>query len=103
MASTHFIVQAPVENQGGTASTHQSVSLHVEVEGSAPIKSNIGLVRVSRAIAADELGRAVGSGTLGEFTVTQTKGFEKEGEPLTHPDHPGTYVWRVSTGDAAAT
>ena len=102
MASLHFIVEAAADNQEQAAAAPRAVALHVEVEGSAPIKSDTELVRASRAIAADEIGRAIGSATLRDFKVTQTKGFDKEGQPLTSADWPGTYVWRVSAPEVAA-
>ena len=74
----------------------------MEVEGSAPIKSQTELLRATRAIAGNEIERAVGTKTLGEFTIAETKPFDKQGEPLTSASWPGTYVWRVVEPHAAA-
>jgi hypothetical protein len=103
MASLHFIVGGGVAADGDAASPVQSLSLEVEVEGSAPIKSKRELVRASREIAAEEIRRHIGSASVAEFTVTETKAFEKQGQPLAHRDWPGTYVWRVSVHDLAST
>lgn len=96
MANTHFIVEAVASVRERPDAEPKRVSLHVEVEGSAPIKSDTELLRATRAIAGKEIERAVGTKTLGEFRVAQTKPLEKEGEPLTHASWPGTYVWRVA-------
>jgi hypothetical protein len=101
MASLHFIVEAMAQNGAEAESKPKRLSLHVEVEGSAPIKSRTELVRASRAIAAEAIGRAVGSEALGDFAVTETKAFDKKGEPLRSPDWPGTYVWRVAADESA--
>ena len=101
MASLHFIVNAVASAREEAELEPKRVALHVEVEGSAPIKSQTELLRAARAIAAEEIERAVGTKTLGEFTITETKPFEKGGEPLTSADWPGTYVWRVEPQVAA--
>lgn len=102
MASLHFIVEAVASTREHAHVERKRVVFHVEVEGSAPIKSQTELLRAARAIAADEIERAVGTKTLGEFTIAETKGFAKTGEPLTSSEWPGTYVWRVSGSEAAA-
>ena len=102
MASLHFIVEAVASARERADVEPKRVALHVEVEGSAPIKSQTELLRATRAIAADEIERALGTKTLGEFTIAETKGFDKQGEPLTNTNWPGTYVWRVSGPVAAA-
>jgi hypothetical protein len=102
MANTHFIVEAVASAREHVDVEPKRISLHVEVEGSAPIKSDTELLRATRAIAGEEIERAVGTKTLGEFTVAETKGFDKQGEPLTSASWPGTYVWRVFGSEAAA-
>jgi hypothetical protein len=98
MASSHFIVEAVAPTREHADAEPKRVALHVEVEGSAPIKSQTELLRATRAIAGEEIERAVGTKTLGEFKVAETKPFEKKGEPLTSASWPGTLVWRVSAG-----
>ena len=102
MASLHFIVEAVASTRERADVEPKRVVFHVEVEGSAPIKSQTELLRAARAIAASDIERAVGTKTLGEFTIAETKGFAKSGEPLTSSEWPGTYVWRVSESEAAA-
>lgn len=101
MASLHFIIEAVASAPEHGEAEAKRVSLHVEVEGSAPIKSQVELLRATRAIAGDEIERTVGTKTLGEFTVVETKGFDKQGEPLTNASWPGTYVWRISAPETA--
>lgn len=95
MANTHFIVEALASAANGAEAEPRRVALHVEVEGSAPIRSEAELLRATRAIAGEEIERLVGTRALGEFRVAQTMAFDKEGEPRTSSDWPGTYVWRV--------
>ena len=101
MASSHFIVQAVASAREQAEAEPKRVAVHVEVEGSAPIKSQTELLRATRAIAAEEIERVVGTKTLGEFTVAETKPFDKAGSPLTSRDWPGTLVWRVVAPEAA--
>jgi hypothetical protein len=98
MASLHFIIDAPIVNQENATEAGGWLTLEVEVEGSAPIKSNAELVRAARAIAANEIPRELGDGrkAVGEFAVRQTRELDKGAEGLTHPDWPGTFVWRVA-------
>ena len=102
MASLHFIVQATAATCPDVQEEPKRVALQVEVEGSAPIKSQTELLRAARSIAAEQIERALGTQTLGELTVVPTKRFDKEGQPLTSADWPGTLVWRVSTPDSIA-
>lgn len=70
--------------------------MYVEVEGSAAVRSNRELVR-----ASCEIQRATRGAAPGEFSITETKVFDKPGEPLASRDWPGTYVWRVSAEQPA--
>jgi hypothetical protein len=102
MASLHFIVEAVASHGDAADAEPKRVAIQVEVEGSAPIKSQTELLRATRAIAGEQIQRAIGTETLGELTVAQTKRFEKQGEPLTSADWPGTLVWRVCPPAALA-
>ena len=95
MANTHFIVEAVASARESAEAEPRRIALHVEVEGSAPIRSETELLRATRAIAAEEIERTVGTRTLGELRVAQTKPFDKDGEPWTSSNWPGMYVWRV--------
>ena len=57
MANTHFIVEAVASVRERADAEPKRVSLHVEVEGSAPIKSQTELLRATRAIAGEEIER----------------------------------------------
>lgn len=102
MASSHFIIEAVASARLEGEPEPRRAALFVEVEGSAPIKSQTELLRAIRAIAREEIERAVGTRTLGEFTIVEAKGFDKEGEPLADASWPGTYVWRVAMHHRAA-
>ena len=102
MASLHFIVEAVASHGERTDAEPKHAFVYVEVEGSAPIKSKAELLRATRAIAAAEIERAVGSKTLGELTLKETNRFDKQGEPLKSADWPGTLVWRVCPSEAMA-
>ena len=102
MASLHFIVEAVASHGERADVAPKRAFVYVEVEGSAPIKSQTELLRATRAIAGDEIERAVGSKTLGELTVAETKRFDKPGAPLTSADWPGTVVWRICPAPAMA-
>ncbi len=95
MANLHFIVEAVASAREHAEAEPKRVSLHVEVEGSAPIKSQTDLLRATRVIAAEAIERAVGTKTLGELRVAEVKSFETAGQPLTSAAWPGTYVWPV--------
>lgn len=102
MASLHFIVEAVASHGEAANAAPKRAFVYVEVEGSAPIKSKTELLRATRAIAGEEIERAVGTKTLGEFTVAETKRFDKQGEPLTSGNWPGLLVWRVAAEHAIA-
>ncbi len=102
MASLHFIVEAVASTREHMDAEPKRVLVYVEVEGSAPIKSKAELLRATRAIAGEEIERGVGTKTLGEFTVTETKRFDKHGEPMRSADWPGTLVWQVCAPHAIA-
>ena len=97
MASLHFIITAPVLTRDGNE-LGRHVTLEVEVEGSAGINSNAGLVRAARGICAGHLDcglRSEGE-ILGDFTVTETKEITKsEDSALRNANWPGVTIWRV--------
>ena len=103
MASSHYIVQAVASACPRATEQPKRLTLHVEVKESAPIKSETELLRATRAIAAEEIARAVGTKTLGELTAAETDRFDQEGTPLTSAEWPGTLVWRIcASGTIAA-
>ena len=68
MASLHFIITAPVLTRDGNE-LGRHVTLEVEVEGSAGIKSNAGLVRAARAICAGHMPAAYAAKTKSWATL----------------------------------
>ena len=99
MASLHFNLIAPVLMREDKRESGRQVTLEVEVEGSAGIKSKVDLVRAARTIAASEIARGMAEATeiLGDFTVKETKDVVKNNDSaLTSADWPGVTIWRVS-------